>query len=70
MTFQKLFCLNIEPVGKGLRIRHTEGIYVREAIIPGAPGGKHRIKSHWQSLPGQMNLSLEILRRTLVHYPV
>ena len=39
MALQKLFGLVVESVSKWFRIGDTEGVNIREAIIPGAPGG-------------------------------
>ena len=45
MALQKLFGFDVESVSKWLRIGHTEGVNVREAIIPGAPSGVNRVMS-------------------------
>ena len=38
MALQKLFGLAVESVSKWFRIGDAEGVNIREAIIPGAPG--------------------------------
>ena len=40
MTFQELLGLDVESVSKRLWISHTERVYVRESVIPGAPERK------------------------------
>ena len=42
MALEKLFGLYVESVSKWFRIGDTEGVYIREAIIPGTPG-VHRV---------------------------
>ena len=41
VALQKLFGLYVESVSKWLRIGDTEGVHIREAVIPGTSGGVH-----------------------------
>ena len=59
MALQKLFGLYVESVSKWLRIGHTEGVNVREAIIPGTPGGVHRVTPYGQMVFFNVHFILE-----------